>query len=258
VALVHVNYLAQPRAPYWRDLAYVAVAKLLRARVIYQVHGGELPGEFFSGAGAPRPSCAGRFAFPTSWCVLASCELEAYRSSCPNGRGGDPNGIDLPSLRAPHDRGHHTRDPLRLIYIGRMRSEKGLYEALQGIAPRARVGVDCSASRSPGGAEEARLQRYAQALGIAARVPSWARVRRRQGEADGGRRRDAAAQLLRGPALRAAGGDGRGLPVIATPVGAIPDVVTHGTHGYLVPPRDGKAIAEALALLAGDRERFAG
>src|ERR1700687_2993391 len=47
-----------------------------------------------------------------------------------------------------------------------------------------------------------------------------------------------------------------GIPVIATPVGAIPDVLTDGTHGLLVPPRDGKAIAEALARLAGDRERL--
>jgi len=47
-----------------------------------------------------------------------------------------------------------------------------------------------------------------------------------------------------------------GVPVIATPVGAIPDVASDGTHGFLVPPRDGKAIAEALAILAGDREKL--
>ena len=47
-----------------------------------------------------------------------------------------------------------------------------------------------------------------------------------------------------------------GIPVVATPVGAIPDVLANGTHGYLVPPRDGKAIAEALAMMAGDREQL--
>jgi len=47
-----------------------------------------------------------------------------------------------------------------------------------------------------------------------------------------------------------------GVPVIATPVGAIPDVVSHDIHGFLVPPRDGKAIAEAIAILAGDREKL--
>ena len=47
-----------------------------------------------------------------------------------------------------------------------------------------------------------------------------------------------------------------GVPVIATPVGAIPDVVVDGTHGILVPKQDGKAIAEAFAALAADRERL--
>jgi glycosyltransferase involved in cell wall biosynthesis len=48
-----------------------------------------------------------------------------------------------------------------------------------------------------------------------------------------------------------------GVPVIATRVGAIPDVVADGTHGLLIPPRDAKAIANALATLSADRERIA-
>jgi glycosyltransferase involved in cell wall biosynthesis len=47
-----------------------------------------------------------------------------------------------------------------------------------------------------------------------------------------------------------------GVPVLATPVGAIPDVVTHGIHGHLVPPRDSVAIAEAICELARNRERL--
>jgi glycosyltransferase involved in cell wall biosynthesis len=47
-----------------------------------------------------------------------------------------------------------------------------------------------------------------------------------------------------------------GVPVIATPVGAIPDVMTDGIHGQLVPSRDAVAIGEAIAALARDRERL--
>lgn len=43
-----------------------------------------------------------------------------------------------------------------------------------------------------------------------------------------------------------------GLPVIATPVGAIPEVVQDGENGLLVPPRDGDALAEALTRLLTD------
>jgi glycosyltransferase involved in cell wall biosynthesis len=46
-----------------------------------------------------------------------------------------------------------------------------------------------------------------------------------------------------------------GLPVIATPVGAIPDAVRHGEEGILVPPRDAEALTEALAALVRDPER---
>lgn len=47
-------------------------------------------------------------------------------------------------------------------------------------------------------------------------------------------------------------------PVIASPVGGIPEVVLHGKTGLLCPPRDAPAYADALAKLAGDpdlRER---
>jgi glycosyltransferase involved in cell wall biosynthesis len=42
---------------------------------------------------------------------------------------------------------------------------------------------------------------------------------------------------------------GAGRPVIATSVGAIPEVVRHGETGLLVPPRDPVALAEAAAEL---------
>lgn len=43
-----------------------------------------------------------------------------------------------------------------------------------------------------------------------------------------------------------------GLPVIATPVGGIPEIVRHGETGWLVPPNDATALAEALKCLWSD------
>jgi glycosyltransferase involved in cell wall biosynthesis len=43
-----------------------------------------------------------------------------------------------------------------------------------------------------------------------------------------------------------------GLPVIAASVGGVPEVVRHGMTGWLVPPDDPAALAEALRLLRGD------
>jgi len=43
-----------------------------------------------------------------------------------------------------------------------------------------------------------------------------------------------------------------GLPVVASRAGGNPDLVTHGDDGWLVPPRDSAAFAQALARLLGD------
>jgi glycosyltransferase involved in cell wall biosynthesis len=43
-----------------------------------------------------------------------------------------------------------------------------------------------------------------------------------------------------------------GLPVIATRVGGMPEVVTDGENGLLIPPRDAGALAEALERLLAD------
>jgi glycosyltransferase involved in cell wall biosynthesis len=43
-----------------------------------------------------------------------------------------------------------------------------------------------------------------------------------------------------------------GLPVITTDVAALPEAVTHGQNGWIVPPDDPNALAGALVRLAGD------
>jgi glycosyltransferase involved in cell wall biosynthesis len=51
-----------------------------------------------------------------------------------------------------------------------------------------------------------------------------------------------------------------GVPVVATNVGGIPDIVTGGKTGLLVPPEDSAALAAALTQLLTDaraRERYA-
>ena len=43
-----------------------------------------------------------------------------------------------------------------------------------------------------------------------------------------------------------------GLPVVSTTTGSIPDVVTDGESGFMVPPRDVNALADRIARLSAD------
>lgn len=256
VSIVHINTSLNPRA-FWRDLAYLLVAKALGARTVYQVHGGALPQAFFAGSNFLTALLARVLRMPDVVVVLAQCELVAYRRFIP---GQDvvllPNGIDcrpfnrVPTVNSPGG-------PLRLTYIGRLAREKGLYETLQAVRLAQELGADCRIVIAGGGPEESRLRRYAQALGIAHRVTF-------AGPVFG----DDKVKVLEGSdvVMLASYAEGlpyslleamaAGVPVIATPVGAIPDVVSDGIHGVIVPVRDGKAIAEALSSLAIDRERL--
>ena len=47
-----------------------------------------------------------------------------------------------------------------------------------------------------------------------------------------------------------------GLAIVSTTVGSIPDMVSDGRNGILVPPADPRALAAALASLARDRRRL--
>jgi glycosyltransferase involved in cell wall biosynthesis len=256
-SVVHINTALNARA-YWRDLAYLFVSKALGARTVWQVHGGALPRRFFAGRPTLTRFLRWTLGLPDLLVVLARCELEAYREFLPDREIVMlPNAIDcrpfslLPIVSCPRDA------PLQLVYIGRLAREKGLYEALQGVRLGHELGVDARLVIAGGGPEEGRLKRYAHALGIATRVtfvgPVFGADKLRLLEGAHATLLPSYAEGLPYALLESMAA---GVPVIATPVGAIPDVMSDGIHGVLVPPRDGKAIAEALALLFGDRERL--
>ncbi len=258
VAIVHINTSLNPKA-YWRDLAYLFISKSLGARVVYQVHGGALPRKFFARSPLLTAYLRWTLGLPDVVVVLAQVELRAYREFVPDQEVvALPNGIDcrpysvVPTVQSTPDRA------LQLVYIGRIAREKGLYETMQGLRLAHELGVDARLIVAGSGPEEPRLRRYAQALGIAPRVCF-------VGPISGTDK----VKLLFGADVMVLPSYSEGLPyalleamaagipVIATPVGAIPDVVSDGIHGYLVPPRDGKAIAGALAMLSSDREKIA-
>jgi glycosyltransferase involved in cell wall biosynthesis len=257
-AIVHLNTSLNAGA-YWRDLAYLIVARSFGARVLYQVHGGALPQQFLRGR-ALTAFLRWTLRLPDAIVVLAQSELEAYRRLVPAQQLLTlPNAIDC----APYARVSRSRSdpaqPLKLAYVGRLIRSKGVFEAVQAMSIAKRHGIKASLVIAGSGPEESALRDYADKLGVASDV-------RFTGPVCGHRKIGMLAQsdafvlatyhpeglpyaLLEAMAA--------GLPVITTRIGAIPDVVADGVHGFFVPGRDPDAIYRALVALSADRDLLA-
>jgi len=251
--IVHVNSSLNARA-YWRDLAYIAVAKLCGAKVLYQVHGGALPQKFFRLA----PSfLRAALRWPDALVVLAHVELQAYQAFGVPALVV-PNGIDCTLFtrynRAPADAGA----PLKLAYVGRLAPEKGLYETFEALVLLRESGTAARLVVAGSGPEEARLRSRVRELKLQKDVSF-------VGALEG----DQKARLLSQSDVLLLASYSEGLPYallegmaagavpVASPVGAIPDVMHDGVHGLLVPARQSAPIARALARLGSDRAALA-
>jgi glycosyltransferase involved in cell wall biosynthesis len=254
--IVHLNTTLDARA-YWRDLAYLIVAKLCGVRVVYQVHGGALPRDFFR-----NPLLTALLKAVLRWpevvVVLAESELRAYEAFVP-GRNVVmlPNGIDCAAYAVPRRPLASAGTPLNLIYLGRLATGKGLPETLQALRLARAHGVSARLVIAGSGPEERSLRDLAGKLGLKQDVtfvgPSYGADK---------------VKLFAGADVMLLPSYSEGLPYalleamaagvvpIVTRVGAMPDVITEGIHGMLVPPRDAGAIARAIVALGEDRARL--
>lgn len=254
--IVHLNTSLDARA-YWRDLAYLVVAKLCGARVVYQVHGGALPRDFFRN---PFLSAVLNAAlrWPDVVVVLAASELRAYEAFLP-GRNVVmlPNGIDCARYAVPRRLPGGAGAPLNLLYLGRLTAGKGLHETLEGLHLARDRGIRARLVIAGSGPEEQSLRELAGTLGLEQDVtfvgPSYGADK---------------VKLFAGAEVMLLASYSEGLPYalleamaagvvpIVSRVGAMPDVITEGIHGMLVPPRDAGAIARAIAALGEDRAQL--
>jgi len=257
-ALIHLNTALNIRA-YWRDLAYLCVAKICGARVVYQVHGGALPQRFFRNSGVLAAFLRKTLSLPDAVVVLAQSEFEAYRMFLPGRRIVHiPNGIDCGAYPQYRRANCPSGEPLKLVYVGRLAQEKGLLEALEGLRLALTQGVRAQLVIAGGGPEASYFQQRAEQLGLAGEVsfvgPIFGEKKIRMlAESDAFVLATYHPEGLPYALLEAMAS---GLPVITTRIGAIPDVVADGVHGLFVPCRDAGAICSAILTLT-DRVRLA-
>ena len=168
-AIVHLNSSMDAKA-YWRDLAYLVVAKAMRCRMVFQVHGGALPNDFFRGHSLLTGLLRRVLCLPDAVLVLSREELGAYRRfDARIAVHWVPNAIDPKGL-ADVVRHFNADAPLRLVYVGRLVRAKGIFEIVQAAALLKAEGRNFSLAIAGDWPDRAELQAFIAAQGVADRI----------------------------------------------------------------------------------------
>jgi glycosyltransferase involved in cell wall biosynthesis len=154
------------------------------------------------------------------------------------------NGVD-PALFPHNDSGTHV--PPTIVMVGRLVPAKDPLTLLDAVRrlPEARLvyaGDGPLRSRIEASARDAGLDGRVSLLGVRADIPSLLS------------NYDILAlpSLWEGLPFAVIEGMMAGLPVVASRVGGVPELVEHGVTGFLVPAGDAAALADALRTLVND------
>lgn len=252
VDVVHLNFAAVPLFPLLRATACATAARLAGARVILHMHTGRVAEQCRDLRYRTLMRMAGRACTrivvltPDDEAALAALGINPVRLR---------NGVDLTQFAAARA----TPPVPTVLYAGTLASGKGLLDlrdALRLLAdrpggpPRLRV-VVVGDSRQHAPGDDARLRRELAGCGVPVEFVG-ARPR------DDVRRMLAAATVLclpshsEGAPLSVLEAMAAGVAVVATDVGAVGEMLDGGRAGYLVPARDPRALAAALARACTD------
>lgn len=257
--IVHINTAMETKA-YWRDIAFLAVARWVGAKVVYQVHGGFLPNDFFAGRWVLTAVLRRVLRAADIIILLSSAEYRAYSEFEPRLRCRVvPNAIQVAAKDIPKKRNHAA--PLRLVYVGRLVAAKGLFEIVEAIERLKKIGVRVDMIFAGTGPDEGRLQERVAELALTDCVQFVGAVFGEAKEAlwldadvfvfPSYHREGLPYAVLEAMAARTA-------PVVS-PVGGIPDVIDDGVHGLFVPAKDPSRLVDTIRRLDADRtqlERF--
>jgi len=244
--VLHVH--SASRASFWRKCAYMSVALLLRWRVVFHLHGGGFA-RFHAESGRLGRAVIRFFLDRAGRIVVVSECWARWIPSATSNRNVQviPNPVREarygPSLR---------REAGLVAFAGRCDAAKGIFDLLEAThllrATIPQVRLECA-----GDGDLGKVARYALALNLGMRVslPGWM---------------DHAAtlDLMRRANVFVLPSYAEGLPVslleamaagcavVATNVGGVPDVITDGVDGLIVPAGNPEALAAAIGRILRD------
>jgi glycosyltransferase involved in cell wall biosynthesis len=249
VDLLHIQL--SWRGSTYRKLVLAAAARYLAIPYIVHLHSGQFDG-FWAGRGwFLRQKIDRLFVNSVAVIVLGNYWGRLVAARLPNVKDKLeilPNATALPSRLC---RAYPQGGKIVITFLGRLGPEKGipqLIEALGKLAHR----TDWSATIA-GDGEVTFSRSHVRRLGIADRVdiPGWldppatAALLRRTGIF-------VLPSFIENLPMAVIEAFAYGLAIIATPVGAVPEVIGHDRNGLLVPAGDIDALASALTRLLDD------
>lgn len=247
--LVHVQTAS--RASFWRKAVVCLMARAAGRPYIVHLHGGGFS-RFY------EHEC-GRIGQRLIRSILAHAALvialsEEWRERllkiCPTARVEIlHNAVRIPD--ADRSQACAERNPT-LLFLGHLLPEKGIYELVKAFAQIAQRFPDLKLVLGGVGEADA-VRKLAGQLGIAERVelPGWLGPESKNAAL-------AASTIFllpsyhEGMPMALLEAMSWGVPVIATPVGGIPQIVTQEVNGLLIPPADIAALRAAIERLLED------
>ena len=253
--IVHLNTSLEPKS-YWRDIAYLIIARAMGKKIVYQVHGGALPQVFFKGNKLLTSLLKLVLSTADVVVLLAQEELRAYRNFEPNLHiEVIPNAIEMGTDIQRKKDPISSDQRLQLVYVGRLAENKGIFEIVDALKILRNQNRNVELTIAGSGPDESRLRSHVTYLELDEHVSFAGAVfgeekKRVWEEANlfvfpTYHREGLPYTLLESMAART--------PPVVSPVGAIPDVIEDGVHGVFVPSRNPVALAKALERLDSDR-----
>ncbi|MFL6671703.1 MAG: glycosyltransferase family 4 protein [Massilia sp.] len=250
VLLAHVHCASD--ASFWRKSCFLLPAFLFRVRTILHIHAGPFPDFYRTRCSVARAVV--RYVLDrVDRVVVVSTPLQRFVESVSTNRSVKViyNPMPMPPLA---DFGR--RDHLQLLFLGRLGHGKGSYDLLRAVHELVRRHPNVRLILA-GDGEIAQTRAAIRALRIDANVQVLGWVG--PGEREQLLARAAICVLpsyAEGLPMCVLEAMAAGVPVVASAVGGVPDVLADGIEGLLVQPGDVAALAAALdQLLSGDSLR---
>ena len=250
ISLMHVHHASH--ASFWRKLMFILPAFLFRIPVIIHLHGGGFA-KFYGEESGARVQALIRFVYNRAACVIV---LSQTWRTWVQSISSNPNVVAVYNpVQVPSAISFSKRDACTVLFLGKIGEAKGCFDLLQ-AAGRLRQKYPDLKICMGGDGDHARARAVAIECGLEQQLilPGWT---------DGAQKHQLLASAsiyalpsyFEGLPMSILEAMAYGVPILASPVGGIPEAVEDGKDGILIAARDVDGLAHALDQLLGDAMR---